>query len=313
MTSYHTWPRRPRRSDPTPSCRPRAGTGRHGAPGSDRCANPPDPPGHRRAQHVGAQRREHRHARRLPGRPLRRSVRRRARCRLPAARAGLARPAVPLPGHPARVGHPGGTSPARRRTDDTLTAGRCPAAALAVEPRSDIPVHLAALGPTAVRLASELADGWYPFLLPRSALNSWSEAGPRCPSSCCRPAARCPSWSTRWRRCVPSDARSERFGPPPFCAVLCPFGHLVLPGDEPQRPTGAAANTGKVAPWSGTRSKRVGGETKRQPAQAPVRSGSRQKGAKPDTARWRRPDPCWVSGGSGQPSAVRATEPSPTC
>ena len=41
---------------------------------------------------------------------------------------------------------------------------------LAVEPRPDVPVHLAALGPEAVRLAGELADGWYPFLLPRCGL-----------------------------------------------------------------------------------------------------------------------------------------------
>jgi alkanesulfonate monooxygenase SsuD/methylene tetrahydromethanopterin reductase-like flavin-dependent oxidoreductase (luciferase family) len=41
---------------------------------------------------------------------------------------------------------------------------------LAVEPRPEIPVHLAGLGPRAVRLAGELADAWYPFLLPRSGL-----------------------------------------------------------------------------------------------------------------------------------------------
>ena len=41
---------------------------------------------------------------------------------------------------------------------------------LAVEPTREIPVHLAALGPRAVRLAGELADGWYPFLIPRSGL-----------------------------------------------------------------------------------------------------------------------------------------------
>jgi alkanesulfonate monooxygenase SsuD/methylene tetrahydromethanopterin reductase-like flavin-dependent oxidoreductase (luciferase family) len=40
----------------------------------------------------------------------------------------------------------------------------------AVTPRPNIPVHLAALGPDAVRLAGELADGWYPFLLPISGL-----------------------------------------------------------------------------------------------------------------------------------------------
>jgi alkanesulfonate monooxygenase SsuD/methylene tetrahydromethanopterin reductase-like flavin-dependent oxidoreductase (luciferase family) len=41
---------------------------------------------------------------------------------------------------------------------------------LAVTPGSRVPVHLAALGPEAVRLAGEVADAWYPFLLPRSGL-----------------------------------------------------------------------------------------------------------------------------------------------
>jgi alkanesulfonate monooxygenase SsuD/methylene tetrahydromethanopterin reductase-like flavin-dependent oxidoreductase (luciferase family) len=41
---------------------------------------------------------------------------------------------------------------------------------LAVDVRPDIPLYLAGLGPGAVRLAGELADGWYPFLLPRSGL-----------------------------------------------------------------------------------------------------------------------------------------------
>lgn len=41
---------------------------------------------------------------------------------------------------------------------------------LAGEPRPGIPLHLAGLGPRAIRLAGELADAWYPFLLPRSAL-----------------------------------------------------------------------------------------------------------------------------------------------
>ena len=31
-------------------------------------------------------------------------------------------------------------------------------------------MHLAGLGPRAVRVAGELADAWYPFLLPRSGL-----------------------------------------------------------------------------------------------------------------------------------------------
>lgn len=41
---------------------------------------------------------------------------------------------------------------------------------LATRPRPALPIHLAALGPAAVRLTGELADGWYPFLLPLSAL-----------------------------------------------------------------------------------------------------------------------------------------------
>ena len=41
---------------------------------------------------------------------------------------------------------------------------------LDVVPQFDVPVHIAALGPKAVRLAGELADAWFPFLLPVSAL-----------------------------------------------------------------------------------------------------------------------------------------------
>jgi alkanesulfonate monooxygenase SsuD/methylene tetrahydromethanopterin reductase-like flavin-dependent oxidoreductase (luciferase family) len=41
---------------------------------------------------------------------------------------------------------------------------------LGVPPSSDIPIQLAALGPAAVRLCGELADCWYPFLLPASGL-----------------------------------------------------------------------------------------------------------------------------------------------
>jgi alkanesulfonate monooxygenase SsuD/methylene tetrahydromethanopterin reductase-like flavin-dependent oxidoreductase (luciferase family) len=39
---------------------------------------------------------------------------------------------------------------------------------LALQPASRIPIQMAALGPEAVRLTGELADAWYPFLLPRS-------------------------------------------------------------------------------------------------------------------------------------------------
>lgn len=43
---------------------------------------------------------------------------------------------------------------------------------LAVMPGSEVPIHLAALGPQSVRLAGELADGWAPFLLPLSGLGA---------------------------------------------------------------------------------------------------------------------------------------------
>jgi alkanesulfonate monooxygenase SsuD/methylene tetrahydromethanopterin reductase-like flavin-dependent oxidoreductase (luciferase family) len=43
---------------------------------------------------------------------------------------------------------------------------------LAVVPRTAIPLYLAALGPHAVQLAGELADGWCPFLLPLSGLDA---------------------------------------------------------------------------------------------------------------------------------------------
>jgi len=43
---------------------------------------------------------------------------------------------------------------------------------LAVTPRQPVPIHLAALGPSSVRLAGEVADGWAPFLLPLSGLGA---------------------------------------------------------------------------------------------------------------------------------------------
>jgi alkanesulfonate monooxygenase SsuD/methylene tetrahydromethanopterin reductase-like flavin-dependent oxidoreductase (luciferase family) len=43
---------------------------------------------------------------------------------------------------------------------------------LAVIPETAIPLYLAALGPSAVQLAGELADGWCPFLLPLSGLDA---------------------------------------------------------------------------------------------------------------------------------------------
>lgn len=46
---------------------------------------------------------------------------------------------------------------------------------MAVTPATEVPVHLAALGPQSVRLTGELADGWAPFLLPRSGLGAGLE------------------------------------------------------------------------------------------------------------------------------------------
>jgi len=48
--------------------------------------------------------------------------------------------------------------------------GRSRPLKLGVRPESAIPIYLAALGPRAVRLCGQVADGWVPFLFPRSGL-----------------------------------------------------------------------------------------------------------------------------------------------
>jgi alkanesulfonate monooxygenase SsuD/methylene tetrahydromethanopterin reductase-like flavin-dependent oxidoreductase (luciferase family) len=48
--------------------------------------------------------------------------------------------------------------------------GALPPLRLGLHPPSAVPVQLAALGSEAVRLTGELADAWYPFLLPRSSV-----------------------------------------------------------------------------------------------------------------------------------------------
>lgn len=60
-----------------------------------------------------------------------------------------------LGGERMRSSVPGGSRPLR----------------LGVRTESEIPVYLAALGPSAVRLCGQVADGWLPFLLPRSGLS----------------------------------------------------------------------------------------------------------------------------------------------
>ena len=46
---------------------------------------------------------------------------------------------------------------------------------MAVTPERTVPIHLAALGPRSVRACGALADGWIPFLLPRSGLAQAAE------------------------------------------------------------------------------------------------------------------------------------------
>ncbi|NMN93444.1 LLM class flavin-dependent oxidoreductase [Antrihabitans stalactiti] len=41
---------------------------------------------------------------------------------------------------------------------------------LAVRPAAPVPINIAGLGPRSIRLTGELADAWYPFLMPRSGL-----------------------------------------------------------------------------------------------------------------------------------------------
>jgi alkanesulfonate monooxygenase SsuD/methylene tetrahydromethanopterin reductase-like flavin-dependent oxidoreductase (luciferase family) len=66
------------------------------------------------------------------------------------------------------------TREVRRRLDgeqlEPSAAGRTRRLQLAVRPAHPVPIQLAALGPRAVRLSGELADSWYPFLLPISGL-----------------------------------------------------------------------------------------------------------------------------------------------
>ncbi len=54
---------------------------------------------------------------------------------------------------------------------DSPVSGRSRPLRLGARPDSEIPLYLAALGPHAIRLCGRIADGWLPFLLPRSSLN----------------------------------------------------------------------------------------------------------------------------------------------
>ncbi len=115
----------------------------------------------------------HRHARHEPARGLRRPVRARSRCRQPAAGRRVSTTST----SPRRSS---GSAPVTRQVRRLLAGERLEPTVeranrplkLAVTPQTAIPIYLAALGPSAIRLAGELADGWCPFLLPLSGLDA---------------------------------------------------------------------------------------------------------------------------------------------
>ncbi len=55
------------------------------------------------------------------------------------------------------------------RASSSVSGGSQPLR-LAVRTEAEVPLYLAALGPSAVRLCGRVADGWLPFLLPRSSI-----------------------------------------------------------------------------------------------------------------------------------------------
>lgn len=80
---------------------------------------------------------------------------------------------------------------------------------LATDPSPGLPIYLAALGPDAVKLTGALADGWYPFMLPLSALGDRIQLledgaadggrGGQVPRICpCLPTAVSPDPSQAW-------------------------------------------------------------------------------------------------------------------
>ena len=85
----------------------------------------------------------------------------------PQLAEGLHDVAVPGAGATARRDGPAGARAARRRAGGHR---RRAAAGCGWPPPAPVPLHLAALGPAAVRLAGEVADAWVPFLQPRSGL-----------------------------------------------------------------------------------------------------------------------------------------------
>ena len=107
------------------------------------------------------------------------------------------------PGRAARRDGPAGARAAGRgaagRTS-TGARGRCGWR----PPRPRLPMHLAALGPAAVRLAGEVADGWCPFLLPLSGLKE--RIVPAGGGAAARPGAPRPRSPGRAGRVAPDPA-----------------------------------------------------------------------------------------------------------
>jgi alkanesulfonate monooxygenase SsuD/methylene tetrahydromethanopterin reductase-like flavin-dependent oxidoreductase (luciferase family) len=88
---------------------------------------------------------------------------------------------------------------------------------LGTSPRPDLPIHLAALGAVAVRLAGELADGWSPFLLPASALDQWVRTVEQGAVRSGRPPGSTKATDLRLRRVPgwgPDGAPDDRSQPP---------------------------------------------------------------------------------------------------
>ena len=153
----------------------------------------------------------HRHAGDQPGRAVRRPVRARPRRRQPAAGRRPAR-------RRRSARRSSGSAPSPGRCAGCWTGSaigpRCPAGSrplrLGVRPPSDVPIQLAALGPRAVRLCGELADGWYPFLLPMSGLKDGRAAarGGRRPRPV-RPADPAGLPRRAGRRCRPTRSQAR--------------------------------------------------------------------------------------------------------
>ena len=123
----------------------------------------------RRCSLCGVAPRGDRHGGGEPATRVRWPFRARPRCEQPAARGGLARTHVAATDRPHARHARRGQGAVGRRSPAARQGGR-PAARLGDAPEQRIPILSAALAPSSVRLAGELADHWLPFLWARSRL-----------------------------------------------------------------------------------------------------------------------------------------------